>query len=1380
MDDRFQMKNSMTDEEFRLFTQERLGREQSVNDFLERRESVLQMDASELHTQYGKKQIRPSEPVSDMPEQNADEKESKRLKREKADFLKQAQAVQRQRSGGKAQQQEQDEEYRQWGIYNRHTRKMFGQVLEAQLFEPKNVMSNLAAAMKTLDEWGRHIGRFLQEGKEENGQPQWKEEKQDLPEDVQIRLELMEAQYRKGVQALKTALAALGYEYRDSGKGFEVVGIKLSEEEKQRALEENRALRRELAKEGAELDETVAERVLEEAAQKSSEVYRENREGMHGVEEYGFIETKRLSGQEQYEKLKALKELLEKKAATPEYRENEAVLGKLYQEYFRLAEAVGEQYQFLMEAEERVAKKGKEELWAEGVRNAADRILMERWEKLSAFSNQADAMEAGIRYLLKQGDGLTEQQSLLLKDYIPLEGESYQRQREETRQRAKTYVLRAGQVQRGAAADAAPEASGQTKAACLEYVNRVKELDTTLLQDGRTEELLERAEELQELALTGTLLAGQLKKADISDLWTDGRDKALFEMKRRAIKAYADKARAAILMQAYRQGSLDEECFDREEIDSLYRELGQQTTEPLSQEQLLILAKRLLEQAAADRESASAAYYASEEVRETYREGEKQGDGEAEAATAYREESKRAPAAYRERIRAHYEELEEKLHHRLPSPEWIEENRGGLEELLAHATLDAELLDGMLGEMNLSLPQDVRLYRLVHTYAAMAAYIRQFRKELAAGVDYWTATAKAAEVMREKAGDSVRCLDGVQSEELSIPAETEQFKQLAADAEGILQKSTQEKLAFVRRAAALAEYIRQRGELSSPSLKQFKCWLLIVREKVPPIAEELFYSKEQPEWGAGLNAAELLERLNEQQLTEEMLTPEYVEAHMQELLMLFGLMDQYREQMRGYYAGQKGYSDTIRENKELLKAYHKRQNETMDAPDEALEQRLKQNMETAEAGRAALAAKIPAEAKNRWERREDAFKAYRSYVTKYVHELGADVAKGEYLTDENHEEQQEQLQMQQDRKRALELLGGFGTDAELLQTLAAEVGKFSGDAAQSLLAAGQQLKSLKQQLIDPALNLTDRDVRTRAIRTAEELCAGMEKQLSDAQAALSAMKKQDGTQELLDKIQTLRERTAERRENLRKGAAYADWAEKLREGLQEEYDDIAIMPHTMREYLAGVRVIATDLSKLRLPEIDAMEEYSKGEQSAEEKQKKKNASPFDTKPKYQNINNSLRGLEELNPENEYILTFLREAFSHARLPEDMTLYRGTTRVGLGKELMSIKDPQELIGKAFREPAFMSTSASKRSASVFYDEQAMKPGGAESAIILEIEAEAGARALDISATSKFKGEQEILFDAGQTMLITGYREEVGEIMGKAVTRPILTVKILLED
>ncbi len=1388
MDEKFQMKNSMSDEEFRLFTQERLHREQSVNEFMERRESVLQMDAAELHTHYGRKeQERKLEPVSDMPEQNVDEKESKRLKREKTDFLKQAQQVQKQRREGEAQQQTQTEEYRQWGIHNRHARKMFGQVLDPQLFEPRYVMSNLAETMKTLDEWGRHIGLFLQEGKAEDGQPLWKEEKQDLPRDVQIRLELMQTQYRKGMQALKTALAALGYEYRDGEKEFEVVRIKLSEDEKQRALEENRALRKELAKEGAELDEIVAGRVLEEFVGKQSDFFHDAREGMHGTEDYGFLETKRLSSEEQYQKLKSLKELLEENSDSAEYRENEAVLKKMYQEYFRLAEAVGEQYQFL-ESYDYNDRELSKYLSLNGVQNIANRVLEEKWEKMSAFSVQAEAVEAGIRYLLKlPGSGLTEKQSLLLKDYIPLKQETYQRQREETGQRAMNYVLRERQVRRGASAEAAPETSDHMKEACLDYVKQVKNTDISLLSGCSAEELMERAEELQELSLTGVLLAEQLKQADLSELLGREEDRALFEMKRRLIGAYADKARAFILMQAYRQGNLREEYFHREEADRLYEELGQKKTESLSQEQLMIFVKRLLEKAAAEQDSARASYYATKEVREAYRGREDRGR-ESAAEAAYREESKREPEAYREKIRAHYEMLEEKFRHRLPSPEYIEENEEQLTEWLSHAVTDAELLDGMLGEINLEEPQNLRLYHLVSTYAGMAVYIQQLHRQVAAGADYWTAAEKAEEAMKSVNGEAVRYLEGIQDGMQSIPAETESFRQLAEEAEGILQKDTSQKLGFMQRAAALAKYIRQHGELSSPSLKQFKCWLMVVREKLAPIAEELFHSKEQPEGDAGLDAAELLEQLNEQPLTEEMLAPEYVEEHMQELLVLFGLMNRYREQMRGYYAEQKVYSDTIRENKELLKAYYKRQNETMDAPDEALEQRLKQNIEVAETAKEALEAKVPAEARNRWERREDAFKAYRSYVIKYVQELGVGEKKGEYLTDEA---QQRQQQMQQDRKRVLELLGGFGTDAELLQTLAADAAAFNGDAAQSLMAAGEQLNSLKQQLIEPALNLTDRDVRIRAIRMAEEFCAEMEKQLSDAQAALSAMKRQDGTQEVLDKIQELRERTAERRENLRKGAAYAEWAEKLRESLreerqnrpdtvQEEYDDIAIMPHTMREYLAGVRVIASDLSKLRLQEIDALEEYSKGEQSAEEKQKKKNASPSDTKPKYQNINNSLRNLDTLNAEYEYILKFLREAFAHARLPENMTLYRGTARVGLGKELMDIKDPQELVGKTFREPAFMSTSASKRSASVFYDEQAMKPGGAESAIILEIETEAGARALDISATSKFKGEQEILFDAGQTMLITGYREEVGELMGKQVKRPILTVKILQED
>lgn len=126
---------------------------------------------------------------------------------------------------------------------------------------------------------------------------------------------------------------------------------------------------------------------------------------------------------------------------------------------------------------------------------------------------------------------------------------------------------------------------------------------------------------------------------------------------------------------------------------------------------------------------------------------------------------------------------------------------------------------------------------------------------------------------------------------------------------------------------------------------------------------------------------------------------------------------------------------------------------------------------------------------------------------------------------------------------------------------------------------------------------------------------------------------------------------------------------------------------------------------------------------------------------YRNINNSLRGLEEATPENSVTIKEIRSALDNAALPEDMTLYRGTSTDALG-ELKNLQ-PEELVGQTFTERGFMSTSADSTVADGFFKNNMQ----------ITIEASKGAHAMDISSISKYKSEVEILFNAGQELLIT---------------------------
>lgn len=125
---------------------------------------------------------------------------------------------------------------------------------------------------------------------------------------------------------------------------------------------------------------------------------------------------------------------------------------------------------------------------------------------------------------------------------------------------------------------------------------------------------------------------------------------------------------------------------------------------------------------------------------------------------------------------------------------------------------------------------------------------------------------------------------------------------------------------------------------------------------------------------------------------------------------------------------------------------------------------------------------------------------------------------------------------------------------------------------------------------------------------------------------------------------------------------------------------------------------------------------------------------------YVNINNSLRGLETVTPENQLTIKNMQSALSNASLPKDMTLYRGTSTEALGN--LKNLSPEDLVGKTFKETGFMSTSTNSSVAS----------GTFSGNMQITIEAPSGVHALDISSISQYSNEAEILFDAGQEMKI----------------------------
>ena len=133
---------------------------------------------------------------------------------------------------------------------------------------------------------------------------------------------------------------------------------------------------------------------------------------------------------------------------------------------------------------------------------------------------------------------------------------------------------------------------------------------------------------------------------------------------------------------------------------------------------------------------------------------------------------------------------------------------------------------------------------------------------------------------------------------------------------------------------------------------------------------------------------------------------------------------------------------------------------------------------------------------------------------------------------------------------------------------------------------------------------------------------------------------------------------------------------------------------------------------------------------------------------YENLNNSLRGMDDMWIENKEINKNLNNIMNKFSLQKDMVLYRGTSKDGLG-ELKNLK-PEEMIGKTFTESAYMSTSMKPNIGSDFSD-----------GVTLTINAPKGTSGLNVSKFSTYS-EAEILLNAGQKMKITNAKIINGEL------------------
>ena len=141
---------------------------------------------------------------------------------------------------------------------------------------------------------------------------------------------------------------------------------------------------------------------------------------------------------------------------------------------------------------------------------------------------------------------------------------------------------------------------------------------------------------------------------------------------------------------------------------------------------------------------------------------------------------------------------------------------------------------------------------------------------------------------------------------------------------------------------------------------------------------------------------------------------------------------------------------------------------------------------------------------------------------------------------------------------------------------------------------------------------------------------------------------------------------------------------------------------------------------------------------------------------YENINAVLRGLEPAyEGNNARYVELLSQAINKTNLPENVVLYRGTTKAMLG-DLKNLP-VEQWVGKNISDKAFMSTSL-------------LSEGAFNKELNLIIKAPKGSKGAFIGEMSQYPSEVEVLLNKGQQMIIT-------DVLESSATKTTIVVELL---
>lgn len=97
-----------------------------------------------------------------------------------------------------------------------------------------------------------------------------------------------------------------------------------------------------------------------------------------------------------------------------------------------------------------------------------------------------------------------------------------------------------------------------------------------------------------------------------------------------------------------------------------------------------------------------------------------------EEKESYQRENEEGLQIYKEHMRAHYEMLEKRFHHQVPSLEYMEQHKDELMDLLGNLQVDDNLAEKIFFLKDSDNEEDRYLYHLIQVYYAIASYMKAF------------------------------------------------------------------------------------------------------------------------------------------------------------------------------------------------------------------------------------------------------------------------------------------------------------------------------------------------------------------------------------------------------------------------------------------------------------------------------------------------------------------------------------------------------------------------------------------------------------------------------------------------------------------------------